>query len=452
MKLFVRDSMFYKVFFRLTLTIALQNVIVFGVNLADNIMLGAYSQNALSGSALVNQIQYLLQMLIMGVSEGVVLLGARSWGRKETAPIRRLSGMAMFFALIIAGAMMCTAILAPHWLLSLFSNDEAVIGEGMKYLGIICFSYLFFAATNVLIATMRSVESVRIGFIVSLSTLCINVCLNYILIYGNFGAPCLGVRGAAIATFISRITETAIMIFYVSFIDKKVHLRLRDFFTLHHFKDAIFKSYVKVGSPVLISNAIWGLAMSVQTAILGHMGAQAIAANSIATTVFQVLSVITYGSASASGVQISKTIGEGSKNLVKSYAVTMQMLFLIIGIFTGTMLFIFKDIIINFYTLTDEARLLTLQFMTILSVTVVGTSYQMSALTGIVRGGGDTKFVLINDLIFMWGIVLPSSAICAYVFNLSPVIVFMCLKSDQILKCFVAVIKVNRFKWIKENI
>lgn len=424
-------------------------MIVFGVNLADNVMLGAYSQDALSGAAVVNQVQYLLQMLIFGVGEGALILSSRSWGKKEIDPIRKLAGISMATALVIALAMWATAFFAPGWVLSLFTSDAGVIAEGTKYLQIICFSYFFFAVTNILIYTMRSVETVRIGFFVSLSTLCINVCLNSILIYGNLGAPRLGIQGAAIATLISRIVETVIMVCFVRFADKKVRLRLRDFFT---FDRALLKSFVKVGSPIFFSNAIWGVAMSVQTAILGHMGREVIAANSIATTVFQVLTVVTYGAGSASSVLTGKTIGEGSRHKVKQYAITMQILFLIIGVVTGAALFFCKDLIIQLYDVTPEAHDLTLTFLTILSVTVVGTSYQMAALTGIVRGGGDTKFVLINDLIFMWGIVLPSSAICAYWLNLSPVITFICLKSDQILKCFVAVIKVNRFKWIKEEI
>lgn len=449
MKLFVRDKYFYNTFFRLTLTIALQNVIVFGVNLADNVMLGAFSQDALSGAAVVNQIQYLLQMLIFGVGESALILSARSWGKRETDPIRKLAGISMATALVIAFAMWATAFFAPEWVLSLFTSDPAVIAEGVKYLQIVCFSYVFFAVTNILIYTMRSVETVKIGFFVSLSTLCINVCLNYILIYGNFGAPRLGIQGAAIATLTSRIVETAIMICFAAFADKKVRLKLRDFFVLDR---ELFQSFVKVGTPVFLSNAIWGLAMSVQTAILGHMGREVIAANSIATTVFQVLTVVTYGAGSASSVLTGKTIGEGNVHKVKSYTITMQVLFLLIGIVTGTALFFCKDWIIQLYEVTEQARELTLTFLTILSVTVVGTSYQMAALTGIVRGGGDTKFVLINDLIFMWGIVLPSSAICAYWLNLPPVVTFICLKSDQILKCLVALVKVNRFKWIKEEI
>lgn len=187
-------------------------------------------------------------------------------------------------------------------------------------------------------------------FFVSLSTLCINVCLNYILIYGNFGAPRLGIQGAAIATLTSRIVETAIMICFAAFADKKVRLKLRDFFVLDR---ELFQSFVKVGTPVFLSNAIWGLAMSVQTAILGHMGREVIAANSIATTVFQVLTVVTYGAGSASSVLTGKTIGEGSVHKVKSYTITMQVLFLLIGIVTGTALFFCKDWIIQLYEVTE---------------------------------------------------------------------------------------------------
>jgi Na+-driven multidrug efflux pump len=198
-----------------------------------------------------------------------------------------------------------------------------------------------------------------------------------------------------------------------------------------------------------MSNFIWGVAMVTQTSILGHMGAFAIAANSIATTIFQIVSVVVFASASATTVIIGKTIGEGRLDKIIAYAKTLQMLYLIIGLCTGVLLFITKDHVLDYYTISAEARVLALQFMTVLSITVCGTAYQMPSLTGIVRSGGDTKFVLYNDTIFMWLIVLPASALCAFVFDLSPLITFICLKSDQILKCFVAIIKVNRFRWIR---
>jgi putative MATE family efflux protein len=446
MSLFVRDTSFYKRFFMLTIVIGLQNIISLGVNLSDNIMLGGYNESALSGVALANQIQFFLHMLVMGAAEGLVIMGARFWGAKDMASIKKVASIGMRIAILISLLLWALVFFFPHECLSLFTNGESVISEGAKYLTIISFSYVFFAITNILIASLRSVEIVRVGFMVSVSTLIINVCLNYVLIYGHFGFPELGVRGSAIATLTARIIECIIICVYIKRFDKKIYLKLKDFL---HIDRGLFNQYIRIGSPILMSNAVWGAAMGAQTAILGHMGEASIAANSIATTIFQVVTVITYASASATAVVIGKTIGEGHIDKIKAYAKTLQLLYVFIGIGTGIVLFLTKDWVIGFYSISEEAKVLAVQFMTILSITVCGTAYQMPALTGIVRSGGDTKFVLYNDFIFMWLIVLPASALCAFVFNLSPVVTYSVLKSDQILKCFVAIVKVNRYKWIR---
>lgn len=446
MRFFVKDSRFYRSFFRLTGMIALQNILTFSVNLADNVMLGAYSETALAGSALVNQIQFLLQMIVMGVGEGIVVLSSQYWGRRETAPIRRIQNIGMRIAVGASLVLWALVFFLPGGCLGLLTDDRAVIAEGTKYLQIICFSYVFFAMTNILLASLRSVETVKISFLVSGSTLLINCCLNYLLIFGSFGAPELGIRGAAIATLVSRVVEFLIMVLYTQLADKKLRTRSRDF---RKIDGALLRDYLRVGLPVILSNTMWGLAMAIQTAILGHMGQATIAANSIATTVFQILTVVSYGAASASAVIVGKTIGEGRLEDVKAYSKTLQILYLCIGVGTGLLLFACRDVILSFYQISGETRALAAQFITVLCVTVVGTSYQVAVLTGIVRGGGDTTFVLINDFIFMWLIVLPSAALSAFAFHLSPLIVFICLKSDQILKCFVAVVKVNRGHWIR---
>jgi putative MATE family efflux protein len=446
MSLFVREKSFYKTFFTLTVIIGLQNIITFGVNLSDNLFLGGYSEAALSGVAIANQLQFVLQMLVMGVGEGVVIMASRYWGAKDIGSIKKVSSIGMRLAILVGLIMWAVVFFFPQASLSLFTNDSQVIAEGTKFVSIICFSYIFFSITSILLATLRSVETVKIGFILSSTTLIINVCLNYLLIYGHLGFPSLGVQGSAIATLTARIIELAIVCVYVKRFDRKIFLKLSDFYRIEM---GLFKRYVNLCSPILMANFIWGVAMGAQTAILGHMGAAAIAANSIATTVFQIVSVVVFASASATTVIIGKTIGEGRMDQIKAYAKTLQILYLIIGFSTGALLFITKDYVLDFYTISAEARALALQFMTVLSVTVCGTAYQMPALTGIVRSGGDTKFVLYNDTIFMWLIVLPASALCAFVFNLSPFVTFICLKSDQILKCFVAIVKVNRFRWIR---
>ena len=446
MRLFVKDRTFYKVFFSMTAVIAMQNLITFAVNLADNIMIGGYSQDALSGVAMVNQIQFLLQMIVGGIGNGIAVLGAQYWGKKQIEPIRRVTSIGMVLALAAGTAMMLVTYFLPGQTLSLLTNEQAVIAEGSKYLRIICFSYVLFAITNVLLASLRSVETVRIGFVVTLTALVFNIVLNYGLIYGRLGLPELGVEGAAIATLISRIVEFLVVVIYVFFLDKKICWKPKD---MLHLDRLLFRDYIRVGFPLIMSSSLWGLAMSAQTAILGRMGEEAIAANSIATTIFQVITVVIYGSASASSVVIGKAVGEGDIPKVKGYSGTLQIIYIGFGILSSAVLWLCKNPIISLYSITEETRALTVQFIAVLSITVMGTAYQCACLTGIVTGGGDTKFVLINDLIHQWLIVIPAAFLSAFIFHAPLWVTFACLKSDQILKCFVAVFKVNRYRWIR---
>lgn len=445
-RFFVRDKSFYRTFLRLTCVLALQNVLVCMVNLVDNVMIGTYSENAMSGVALVNQIQFMLQMLISGAGEGLIVMASRYWGERNLESIHKTVSIGMWMGVAFSVLMWVLVFFFPMPVLRLLTPEEPVLAEAMVYLRIVCFSYVFFAITQLLLASMRSVETVNVGFAVSIVALFVNIFLNYALIFGKFGFPELGTAGAAWATLIARIVETAVTVTYVRFIDKKLRLRLRSFLRID---TALLKQYLRYGVPVILSSGVWGIGMAAQTAILGHMGAASIAANSIATTAFNILTVVTYGSANASQVITAKTIGEQRVEDAKQYAKTFQVLFLMIGVVTGVLIFFLRDLIVGMYNISGEAAALARSFLAVLSVTVVGTSYQMSCLCGIVRGGGDTRFVLYNDMIFMWGIVLPLTALAAFVLHWPPVVVFACLKSDQITKCAVAVVKVNRFRWIK---
>ncbi len=446
MKWLVRDTYFYKSFFSLTLVIAVQNLIAFSVNLADSMMLGAYNETALSAAAVCNQIQFLLQMMLNGIVAGMVVICAQYWGKRETEPIKKLFAVGFWLAVGMSLFLSLLAFLLPGGLLGILTNEAEVIEEAKKYLGIIAFSYVVFALTSVSIGVMRSIEKVYIGFWVSLAALFVNVGLNYVLIYGRLGFPEMGIRGAALATLISRLIEFLIVLFYLRFWDKSLDLKFKD---ILKFEKSYFKDFLKTGMPTVFSSTSWGIAMAAQGAILGRLGASTIAASSIATTIFQVAVVLAGGSANASNVVIGKAVGRGNMDTVKDYAKTMQLLFLAIGLFTGLLLFSSRSLIIGFYNITPETAALAKRFVAVLSITVVGTAYQMPALTGIVSGGGDTKFVFYNDFIFMWLLVLPLSGLSAFVFRLPVIYTFIFLKSDQILKCAVALVKVNRFKWIK---
>lgn len=443
----VKRKSFYKKFFTIMASIALQNMLSYSVNLTDNIMLGKYSEVAMSGVSICNQIQFLLQMLVEGVGIGVVVLGSQYWGKKQLEPIAHIIGVALRFGLTISSVLFFLVLFFPKNILQLLTNDTAVLKEGVAFIQIICFTYVIYSLTNMLVASLRSVGIVNIGYIISASTFCINLVLNYILIYGKFGFPEMGVRGAAIATLIARCVELFIVVFYLRYKENQLKLSVKK---LINIDTSYFNDYVKVAFPVLVTQTLWGIAQMVQTAILGHMGAVAIAANSIAITVVQIVTVVIYGAAGAASIITGKTVGEGKLEDIKENTRTFQVLFVLLGLVTSIIIFIVRIPVLQIYSISEAAKNLTIQFMTVLSLTTLGTSYQMCSDIGIIRGGGDTKFPMYNNNFFMWIIVIPSAVISAFVLNLSPVIVFICLKADQILKCPVIAWRVNSYRWIKK--
>jgi len=447
MKTRISDKAFYKAFFTMTITMALQNLIVFGVNLADSVMMGAYSETALSGIGICNNIQFFLNMAASGIASGMTVIASQYWGKNEKKPIFRVSAVAMWISIIFTMLIFAFAALAPDTLIRLFTDKDAVIEQAVLYLDVIKHTYLLFTLSTILLAILRSVETVKIGFYVSLSSFAINILLNYMLIYGKFGAPEMGIRGAAVATLVSRAIELAVVIIYILFIDKKLQIKIKDLFAADM---RMFKDYFKTGLPLMMSSVSWGIAMSIQGAIIGRLVESAIAANSIATTLFQVATVICYASSNVACVLIGKTIGENKPmEVIKSRSKNLQLIFLAIGITSSAILLIFKNLIIDFYNATPQTVEITNQFIWVLCVTIIGTAYEAPCLCGIVSGGGETSFVLKNDIIFMWLIVLPLSALSAFVFKFPVVVTFACLKADQVLKCAVAVVKVNRFNWVK---
>ena len=445
----IKEKTFYKSFMILALSLALQNLLTYGVNMMDTLMLGRYSQNAMGGVSLCNQIQFLLQMLVVGAGEGAVVMGSQYWGKKKLEPIPHIIGVALRFGGALAVLLFILVCGWPTRILQLLSNDPAVIAEGAKYFSIIRFTYVIFTITNILVASLRSIGVVKIGYMISGSTLVINVCLNYLLIYGNLGFPEMGVRGAACATLIARCGELLIVIWFLKYKENVLNLNLRK---LLHIDTSYVRDYMKVSLPVLINQALWGVAQMVQTGILGHLGGDVTAANAISVQVYQVLSVVCYGAASAAGIVVGRTIGEGNEKKLHPLVTTLQVLFLSIGLCSGLAIFLLRGPILAAFggTLTENAYRLSRQFMLVLAITTVGTSYQMACDNGIIRGGGDTGFSAKMNLISMWGIIVPFSAMAAFWWKCPPVAVFFLLKWDQLYKAIPVGIRLHSWKWVKK--
>ena len=445
-RFFTRDRRFYATFLPLLAVITLQQLAALAVNLADNIMLGRYTELALSSATIVNQLQFIIQQIVAGIGTGVAVLGSQYWGKKDIDPIRRIASTGVKFAFAAGLLFMLTTRFAPHFVLSLFTDDVLIIQEGMKYLRIMCWTYIIFAVSNTLMYSLQSVETAFIGTIMSISTIIINISLNYCFIFGNLGSPELGIEGAAIATLTSRTVELFIILVYLLFIDKKLHLKLKH---IVGFDFTYLNDFVHVALPVMISGALWGVAQGAQTAVLGHMSATVIAANSIASVIFQIFAVVGMSSANASSVTIGKTVGEGRLDAVRPYSRTLQLIFLIIGFTSALAMFLSRSAIVSLYSVSAEAKEMAEDFLIVLSIAAVGSCYEFPVEGGIIAGGGNTKYAAIVDNLFMWLFTIPSAALSAFVFNAPPVVVFCFLKADQLLKCIPNAIVCNRFRWIK---
>ena len=223
----IKDKSFYRTYWGLTGSIALQNLLTYSVSFADNLMLGGYSQTALSAATLCNMIQFILQQVVLGIAEGVVVMGAQYWGKKNVKPIVDIVGIALRFGLIIPVLMFAVVCAFPKTVMSLLTNDPEVIADGVEYLKVICFSYVVFMFTNVLVQALRSIGKVSIGYIISASSLVINVCLNYCFIYGNLNFPEMGIRGAAIATLVSQCVGLVLVILYLEFFEHTLNITVK---------------------------------------------------------------------------------------------------------------------------------------------------------------------------------------------------------------------------------
>lgn len=437
---------FYKSFFSLYIALVLQNVITLSVNLTDNVMLGAYSETALSGAAAVNQIQFVFQQLLNGLGDGVVIFCSQYWGKKQTETMKRISAVAMHAAITVSVLLFILVSLFPSEAVGIFTTDESIIQEGAKYLQVIRFTYLLFGVTQILLATLRSAEIVKIAFRLSVLTFFVNCGLNYLFIFGHFGMPELGIEGAAVGTLAARILEITILIIFIWKRENRLQIRFKDYWKLDK---GLCRDYFRVAAPMVVTQGLWGVNTALQTVILGHMTAAAIAANSAASTLFLLVKSISVGASSSASVIIGKTVGGGDLALVKTYAKRLQKLFLGIGILSAGLLFFLRVPFLSLYDLQPETMEMTNTFLLIFCVVVMGMSYQMPTNNGIIRGGGNAMFVVKMDLISIWLIVIPVSFFMAFVVEASSVVVFCCLNADQIFKCIPAFLKANYGSWIR---
>jgi len=437
---------YFKHLLILAIPMMLQNLITFAVGFADNIMVGTLGEVAISGVYIGNQVQTLIQTIVIGVDSAMLILAAQYWGARDTGSIKKLLVIALRIALGFALVLTLAVFIAPRFVIRLFSQDDAVVVEAMGYLKYVRWTYLLFAASQILLTGMRSVEKVRIGMYASFISLGVNVVLNYIFIFGKFGAPAMGAAGAALATLISRLVEFGIAFGYVMFADTRLGFRIKD---LPYTSKNLWKDFFRYGAPVIAGWVVWGINTAFQGAVVGSMGPNVTAAVSIYSNCFSMSGVILSGISGAAGIITGQLVGAGEVEKVKNHARIIQLVLLGVGLFGCLVINLIKGWFIGLFNVSGETVTIARQILTSFSFLFIGTCVQGHALGSTVKPGGDTKFVFINDTIFVFGFVIPMAILCRYVWNLAPWIVFTVLRSDEVLKWPVAFIKINSFNWIK---
>ena len=445
---FVRDPAFYKKLVLIALPVAGQNVISFSVGLIGNLMVAHLGEGSIGGIYIAGQLQGFVQMFVMGLGSALIILAAQYYGKGDIKSVKIIVSLSLKLATGAGAAMFILMTFFGRPILGLLSNSEPVVSEGLVYMSYAKWTFILFGVTQAMLAAMRCAGQVNIGIFSSAIAFVSTVIFSYIFIYGNLGAPEMGVAGAALATLLARVIECAAALVYALRIDKKLLYRPRDL-TLGD-RGLTFK-YFRYGLPVIAGDATWGLGNTAKAAIIGRLGESVIAASSIVGNFSQLFGIFVYGLATAGSLTVGQVIGNNDFDLAKKYTNTLQVIYPGVGLVSALVMLSMRGAVLSlapFQALTPDTIGFCVQFYTILCVTLVGTSYQMSTLQ-IVRAGGATHFVFTNDLIFVWLVMIPMALIGLLAFNAPPWFIFLAINCDQILKCGVAVVKVNRYRWMK---
>lgn len=448
----IRDREFYKTIFRISLPAAFQALVSFLVVVADDVMV-SYLPNKVAAQAAVSQVNSITAFYtatMTGLVSGSAVLIAQYWGKKDMARIRRIFSLVLWFCVLVALAFVAVARILPEPILRLVINggETETLGLARQYFAIACWTYIPFAVTTALIGMLRSIEVVRITLVTTVASLFVNIGLNYVLIFGHLGFPALGVRGAAIATLLTRVVELAIVWTYTFHIQKQLDIRPSELMRVDR---TLSRDYVHYGLPVGLTDMQWALIGMLKAAIIGQMGATFVAANNIANSMANLGTMFTFALAGGACVMVGKAVGKGDYDAARAYSKTIQIMFFLIGLVMAGLVFLLREPFTRIYGTSADPEVFELStvMIAILAVTLVGTSYHASCFVGINRGAGDSRFVALVDMICGWLVVLPATLLAAFVFHWPLPVVFLCTRIDQCFKWIIAFFRLRGNKWIR---
>lgn len=442
---FIKEKSFYKTLVALAFPIALQDLIKFGLNLMDNVMVGAVSEAALSGVSLANQPFFMFSMLCFGLAGGGAVLITQYYGKKDMAAVRKVVSMTLSITIAFSVLIGAAVLLFPEFFMRIFTDKEELIPVGVEYLRIVGWTYFLYGISNTLVLVLRSVQVVKVTLLANAMAFVLNVFLNWVLIFGKLGMPALGVRGAAIATLIARFAEFLFLLVYIRFRDKVIGFR---FHTLFRFKRTLLRDFVRYSTPVVGNEFIWGVGISMISVVLGRLGSDAVAASSIASSVQQVATVIVFGICNAACIIIGREIGAGRVDYAKQCANTCMYLSVGFGFVLALGLFFLRGPIVSLYEIPEATKELSMSFLIVTSLIVFIDSISTIAIVGVMRGGGDTKYSMYVDVLTLWLLSIPLGLIGGLVLHLPALITYILLRIDVPIKAILCYLRMKSGKWV----
>jgi len=432
---------------KIAIPVSLQQLITVGINLMDTIMLSSMGDNQLAASSQATQFITLFQICCMGIGMGASVLTSRYWGMQDNGSLKKTITIMLRFCLVFASVFTLATIAVPSLIMKIYTPDQPIIDYGVIYLRWMIPTYFCMGLSLTCTIVLRTVGQTLVPLLCSICAFFVNVFCNWVFIFGKLGAPRMEIAGAALGTLIARIFELCFICGYFFLIDKRIRYRLHDIFM--NARDLV-KEYFRVSIPVLISDSLLALGNNAVAIIMGHIGPAFVAANSVTVVVQQLSSVLTTGISNASGIITGHTMGEGDYEKAQRQGYTFLFLGFLIGCAAALVILILRSPIINYYDVSAEAKAIAYDLMDAIILIVIFQSMNSILTKGVLRAGGDTKFLMLGDILFLWVASIPLGALAGLVLHWPSFWIYTMLKIDQIIKCIWCYFRLKSGKWLKK--
>lgn len=446
----VKDTFQDKTFLRKAVTIALpvslQGLMNTVINLVDTMMIGTLGETSIAAVGLANKVFFVFSLLVFGIVSGSGVLAAQYWGNKDVKNIRKVLGLALLLGVGGSVIFLLAGALKPQWVMRIFTPSPQTIESGARYLRIVVFSYPFIALTNTYVAMLRAVGRVKAPVYISCATICVNITLNYILIFGKFGAPAMGVAGAAYATLIARIFEATAILLTVYVGKAPIACRLSE---MVGYSGAFISQFVRTSAPVIANEFMWGLGVTMYSLVYGRMGDEAVAAITIAQTIQDLLTVLFQGLSAATAVVLGNEMGAGRLDKAEKYARNFFVLQFFCTLVFGVLCLAIRWKFIALYSITGAVALDVSRCLIMFVCFMPFKNFNYVNVVGVLRSGGDTKASLVLDTSGVWCIGIPLAVIGGLVLHLPIYIVYAMVMLEEVYKMILGYLRYRTKKWLR---